>query len=56
METSNYNTAGEAGPYAVDMSNIAVPKNIRTEKELEQEVTRICETLKDTRKYMRFSM
>ena len=48
METSNYNTAGGAGPYAVDMSNISVPKNIRTERELEQEVTKICDTLKDT--------
>ena len=56
METSNYNTAGETGPYAVDMSNISIPKNIRTEKELEQEVTKICDTLKDTRNYIALFM
>ena len=34
--------------YQIDLSLITKPTNIRTERELEVEITKICETLKDT--------
>jgi hypothetical protein len=42
METSNYNTA------ALDLSGLNVPANIRSDRDLELEVTKICDALKDT--------
>ena len=42
METSNYNTA------ALDLSGLNVPANVRSDRDLELEVTKICDALKDT--------
>ena len=35
----------------VNIQGLKKPSNIRNDKELESEITRICETLKDTCKY-----
>lgn len=43
MEASNF-----AEHSQLDLSDLTKPTNIRTERELEQEVSKICETLKDT--------
>lgn len=48
MENSNNATSGASNPYYVDLSGISKPNNIRTERDLEIEIAKICETLKDT--------
>ena len=56
METSNVNFSdsnqhGGLPEGRVNIQGLKKPTNIRNDKELEGEITRICETLKDTCKY-----
>jgi len=51
METSNTQALGY-----VDISGIQKPSNIRTERELEIEISKICETLKDNCKISLMSL
>ena len=37
--------------YQVDMTGIKKPNNVRNDKELEAEISKICEILKDTCKF-----
>ena len=54
MENSshmNYSDASQGaagGPLKIDTSNLQRPNNIRTDKELEVEINKVCEILKDT--------
>lgn len=45
MENSS---SAQLSPFEVDVSGIQRPANIRTEKDLEIEIGKISETLKDT--------
>jgi hypothetical protein len=57
MEALNYPPAEDgsasytANPYLIDVSLLKKPTNVSSDKELEVEVTKICETLKDTCKH-----
>ena len=59
MENSshmNYSDASQGaagGPLKIDISNLQRPNNIRNDKELEGEINRVCEVLKDTCKLYR---
>lgn len=57
--TTNHTAGGQedgtaTNPYLVDLSNLRRPTNIRSDKELEAEVSKICETLKDTCKRLAY--
>ena len=57
METSNVNFSdtnqhGGIPEGRVNIQGLKKPSNIRNDKELEAEISRVCETLKDTCKYI----
>ncbi len=46
--SQNGGGAAASGPLKMDVSHLQRPNNIRNDKELEIEITKICEVLKDT--------
>jgi hypothetical protein len=46
--SQNVGGAATTGPLKMDVSHLQRPNNIRNDKELESEIAKICEVLKDT--------